>query len=291
MPIDLTCSCGKQLRVASEFAGRQGQCPICGQLLVIPDRDTDAGSTNPSPLEVAQAVTANPDLAGTSEPGAPKFALTPLPSESAGRLSEELEISRPGYKLFSPAAIAGIAFLTGPIGALLMLSLNYWRLGKRPAAGITVVVCLLTLAALIVLCFALPNSSIGMFIALPLFLAVWGAARTLQGSVYETHLRQGGEPASSWAAIGFGLLGLALYLGVLLGIAGTFDYYNNLGQRIEFGNNEEIFYENGVTEAEVRARAARTCAKCAFSTVRGEPSGSRWRATGWYSPLSFKIGS
>jgi hypothetical protein len=39
MPIELTCSCGKRLRVADDLAGRQGQCPFCGELLTIPEAD------------------------------------------------------------------------------------------------------------------------------------------------------------------------------------------------------------------------------------------------------------
>jgi hypothetical protein len=37
MSIDLTCSCGKRLQVADEYAGRQGRCPVCGRTFEIPD--------------------------------------------------------------------------------------------------------------------------------------------------------------------------------------------------------------------------------------------------------------
>lgn len=55
MPIDLTCSCGKLLRVADEAAGRQGRCPVCGALLEIPEREVPARGAGPSPLDATQA--------------------------------------------------------------------------------------------------------------------------------------------------------------------------------------------------------------------------------------------
>jgi len=34
--IELTCSCGKKLKVSEEFAGRTGVCPGCGSAVAIP---------------------------------------------------------------------------------------------------------------------------------------------------------------------------------------------------------------------------------------------------------------
>src|SRR5262249_51646082 len=56
MPIELTCSCGKRLQVSGEFAGRQGQCPACGGLLQIPERDATVTGVAPSSDEAAQTV-------------------------------------------------------------------------------------------------------------------------------------------------------------------------------------------------------------------------------------------
>jgi hypothetical protein len=36
MPILLTCPCGRKLKIKEEFAGQEGQCPACGQTLMIP---------------------------------------------------------------------------------------------------------------------------------------------------------------------------------------------------------------------------------------------------------------
>ena len=67
MPIDLTCSCGRQLRVADEFAGRQGRCPACGAVLEIPQRETFVSRPASPPLDEAQALTDTPGLVGPAQ--------------------------------------------------------------------------------------------------------------------------------------------------------------------------------------------------------------------------------
>ncbi len=46
MAIEFSCQCGKRIKVADKFAGRQGKCPACGVVLTIPapeapDEDVD----------------------------------------------------------------------------------------------------------------------------------------------------------------------------------------------------------------------------------------------------------
>ena len=57
MPIQVECSCGKQLRVADESAGQRARCPACGGALTLPDAprlrfDCPCGRT----LEVSAAL-------------------------------------------------------------------------------------------------------------------------------------------------------------------------------------------------------------------------------------------
>ena len=42
MAIEFSCECGKQIRVADQFAGRRAKCPGCGQPITIPQPDTPA---------------------------------------------------------------------------------------------------------------------------------------------------------------------------------------------------------------------------------------------------------
>jgi len=48
MAIDLTCSCGKRLRVTVEHAGTQGLCPACGNVLEISEQSVGvSGAARP----------------------------------------------------------------------------------------------------------------------------------------------------------------------------------------------------------------------------------------------------
>jgi len=101
MPIELTCSCGKRLRVADEFAGKPGQCPACGGMLRIPDRDA---TLTASSHESAPAPVADPGLAELFGPGWLENAVTP-PAESAADLHDR---ERVGFKEDDNAKLTGV---------------------------------------------------------------------------------------------------------------------------------------------------------------------------------------
>lgn len=77
MPIELTCSCGKRLHVSEAFAGRQGQCPVCGKLLPIPDRPDPGSGRAPSEDKEAQDLLAAFGLFDLQGSGAASDAITP----------------------------------------------------------------------------------------------------------------------------------------------------------------------------------------------------------------------
>jgi hypothetical protein len=256
MPIDLTCPCGKRLRVADSFAGGQGRCPACDRVLEIPEQNPLASGAGPFPLEETEAVSSTPGLAGPAESGAPEDAVTALPPEPSEPLPDQSdEVGRPRYKLFSPGSIGLVAFLTGPVGAFILLTLNYWRLGKRGAAWTTVAFALLTMVAIFVISVVVPESFPTFLLGIPVFLILLVAARVLQGGAYDSHLRSGGESASGWAAAGIAVLGIVLYFAVFLGIFLMYDLYlhKSFGQKIAYAGGEEVYYGNGATEADGRA--------------------------------------
>jgi hypothetical protein len=53
MPIPLTCTCGRALRVKDEFVGRKVRCPACMDVLIVPepgrDEDDDLLEVLPAP--------------------------------------------------------------------------------------------------------------------------------------------------------------------------------------------------------------------------------------------------
>ncbi len=42
MPIEVQCPCGKTLNVGDDIAGRRVKCPVCGEILAVPDNRDDA---------------------------------------------------------------------------------------------------------------------------------------------------------------------------------------------------------------------------------------------------------
>jgi hypothetical protein len=80
--IELTCTCGKKLKVKDEFAGRMGVCPGCGTSIAIP-----GAVVAPPPLPVVQPVQAiqPPPLSQAAPPPlpvAPRERVTTRPPES-----------------------------------------------------------------------------------------------------------------------------------------------------------------------------------------------------------------
>jgi hypothetical protein len=57
MPISLTCSCGKSLRIKEELAGRKVRCPGCRDILTVPEFEAEP---EPEP-ELLEAVAADPE--------------------------------------------------------------------------------------------------------------------------------------------------------------------------------------------------------------------------------------
>ncbi|GAB4142761.1 MAG: hypothetical protein Tsb009_13290 [Planctomycetaceae bacterium] len=51
MPILVTCSCGAQYRVKDEHAGRQTNCPQCGELMTVPDVTDSSQPDSETPIE------------------------------------------------------------------------------------------------------------------------------------------------------------------------------------------------------------------------------------------------
>ncbi len=251
MPMDVTCSCGKLLRVADEFVGQKARCPVCGHVFEIPTAATSRTEADHAIREGMQQSTATPQPA-VAESIRPDYSLAPPPREPDESAPEFDDFNRPSYKLYSPGQVALAAFLGGPVGAFFILTLNYFRLGKRLAASITLLACLLTTASLVTISIALPDSTPVLLISVPLLLVMWLAARLLQGKAYETHRHNHGQPASSWAAAGLGLLGALIYLGIFFGVSLVIDGLY-LGQKVEFGGGEEIYYTSGATESEARA--------------------------------------
>jgi hypothetical protein len=124
MPIELTCSCGKRLQAANECAGRQGQCPACGSLLLIPERDATVPASSP---EATQAPSADPGGVRLLGPGGLDHAVTP----SAGSATDSPAGERHGRKEDDNAQLTGVGcvltFLTVAVIFAVALPIVRWR--------------------------------------------------------------------------------------------------------------------------------------------------------------------
>ncbi len=120
--------------------------------------------------------------------------------------------------LFTPNQAALAAFLGSPFGAALVIAVNERRLGRGEAAIRTLLLGALATGLLATLAHLLPEG----FPSFPfLLVSVVGSvaiARGRHGAIVARHLAAGGRKASAWAAVGLGLLSLALVFASLVGL-------------------------------------------------------------------------
>lgn len=82
MPIDVSCTCGRQLRARDELAGKTCKCPGCGALLTVPeagDFDLYDELTAMANASMGPVSTEEPPLARVAEAPAPPSLPPPLP--------------------------------------------------------------------------------------------------------------------------------------------------------------------------------------------------------------------
>lgn len=77
--IQVTCSCGKELRAKAEHAGKRAKCPRCGQVLVIPRPAAAAPPTDDEAFQLLMGEPSSPEPA-VPAPAAPE---SPSPTPAA----------------------------------------------------------------------------------------------------------------------------------------------------------------------------------------------------------------
>jgi hypothetical protein len=175
---------------------------------------------------------------------------------AAGDVSVDAGIpSAPGYKLFSVGAIVLATFLGSPVAGTVLMAMNYWRLGRKSAAWISVAVGILATAFIIAAALALPEETPNSPFIVAQLLGMYFVARGLQGGLISQHCRTYGRLASMWAAAGISLL-VVVPLGLVLVAALLLWDYQGLGTRYEVSDKEEIYY-SGQCDADDALRLAR----------------------------------
>jgi hypothetical protein len=132
MLVELTCPCGRRLRVSDAFAGKQGQCPACGRQLRIPEGEAPLTGVAAPSAEAARAVVAAPGSAGPKGPAAPGDAVTP----PAGLVADPHDVGREDPGEGDGAKLTGVGcvvtLLTVAIILGVALPIVRWR---DPATG------------------------------------------------------------------------------------------------------------------------------------------------------------
>ena len=243
MAITVTCECGKLLEIGEEYAGKQGRCPICRNVVNIPLGMAMPILTldDPLPLPVAEPV---PAMLPQDE----------LVFDSPG------ECRKPRYGFYSPMTAACAALAGGFLGGGLLLASNYRRLGREAAAwAITLLGALGTLGVFILVYnYAEPPPRLGaVYYLVPLFLGqqilaglvVWGLGRFLQGGIHAKYVGSGGKttpfrsvlaPCIAWSAV-------ILFLQALTTYPLT---WGGSGGNVVFENNQRVFFHGDATQAE-----------------------------------------
>ena len=118
----------------------------------------------------------------------------------------------PAIKLFSIAGIVIATFFGTPMGGLVLMAINYRRMGREGLYWPTLLWGFATTAAVIVAAMLLPEGFPDTLFNLILLFIMYRIAKHLQGSEILVHQASGGGLASNWLALGIGLL-------TLLGVA------------------------------------------------------------------------
>jgi hypothetical protein len=131
MPIPVRCECGRSMRVKDEMAGKQGKCPSCGKLLVIPDVEKERGAEEEasaylladSPDEERPTTQRASRYRSDPEPEPEPPRRRPVPREEDGReetprLDRDVSKKKSKPRRKEEGGSSGVAFEEGWFGSI-----------------------------------------------------------------------------------------------------------------------------------------------------------------------------
>ena len=146
MPIEFTCSeCGKTLRTPDDSGGKNGRCPDCGSIMVIPAKGGVHSSSPASQKQPTQksATESTAEMSDPLGPGASPGPRNPLGVHAPSKLPLASPTSRNPYQSPNAAATPYGARPSGPQGPQhktgVVLTLG--TLSLISAVGIYLLVC------------------------------------------------------------------------------------------------------------------------------------------------------
>ena len=205
MPIEFTCSeCGKTLRTPDDSGGKNGRCPDCGSIMVIPAKGGVHSSSPASQKQPTQksATESTAEMSDPLGPGASPGPRNPLGVHAPSKLPLASPTSRNPYQ--SPDAAAT------PYGARPSAPQ-----GPQPKTGVVLTLGTLSLISAVgiylLVCCCWPLSLLPMLVALGCGIPAWLVGqqelKKFTAGVYSG--RGKGEITAGYI---FGILGVVLSL-------------------------------------------------------------------------------
>ena len=159
----------------------------------------------------------------------------------------------PADRLHPVSSITWATALGAPVSGGIVLALNYWKWGQKPAAAAAVSAGLLVTAVIVWLALLVPSYVPGAVFVVPQVLGGYFVAKALQGRRLEAHRAAGGANASNWIGAGIGLGFTAVLVAVVVGVVVT---GVNPGamfetqQWVDMGQGQEVDYTRGATRSD-----------------------------------------
>jgi len=146
-------------------------------------------------------------------------------------------------KLFTEKQVSLSALIGGPIPPGILIFMNYWRLGQKEKARLTLIATLALTTVFFVVMFQLPEEILDR-IPNVLFSSLYAAIvyiyfRHYMAGEIETGFNSGHQKASNWSVTGVTALGLIGTIIIIFGIAIIQPAFP--GEQIDFNGNEVYF--------------------------------------------------
>ena len=136
-------------------------------------------------------------------------------------MEEDLLSVQPSFKLYKDRAVYVGTFLGGPLVAGYLIAENFRQLGEAAKVKTTWLIAIVATIVIFGGVFLIPNIEKVPSYIIPIVYAVITQAlvQKYQGAAIKSHIDKGGQTYSVWRAVWIGLVGLAILLAIIFGIA------------------------------------------------------------------------
>lgn len=172
--------------------------------------------------------------------------------------------------LYSEKQASLAAAFAGPIPPGLLIFLNYYRLGNKKAAFLSLTSTLIITCALSYLILLIPEDTLDKIPSL-LFtsvfgLIVYGFFQLFMTKIVNQSVKDGYKIGSNWFVAGLSLIGMVINFGILFLIAYSQPIYDSELLNI---NGNELYYDNEIEESEVNKLSSQLESKGFFEKDLG----------------------